>query len=245
MFYILSKMIWTLLAPGTFLLLTATLMIICALFGRSRRALRAGAAAIFGLAILALTPASLWLAQPLEGRFPRWNTTAQEAPYGIIALGGDSGRGRFDALVELGRRFPDAKLVLAGPGKPASSWDDPAHLFSRLGGDPERLIVEMRSRNTYENAYYSAELLKPSSGQRWLIVTSASHMPRAIGCFRHIGFQAEAYPVDFTVEGRSNVFLSFPTGSEALFLFDRIAKEWLGLIAYRLSGKIDTLFPGP
>ena len=70
-------------------------------------------------------------------------------------------------------------------------------------------------------------------------------MPRAIGCFRHIGFQADAYPVDFTIGDPSNLFVSFPTGSEALFLFDVIAKEWLGLIAYRLSGKIDTLFLGP
>ena len=124
--------------------LITTLMILCALVGRSRRALQASAAAIFSLAILGFTPASLWLAQPLEGRFPRWNTTAQEEPYGIIALGGDSGGGRFDALVELGRRFPQAKLVLAGPGEPASSWDEPVRRFSRLGGDPKRLIVEMQ-----------------------------------------------------------------------------------------------------
>ena len=71
------------------------------------------------------------------------------------------------------------------------------------------------------------------------------HMPRAVGCFRVAGFQVEPYPVKFMTSGRSRSFAGFATGSSALMQFDRAAKEWIGLIAYRPMGKTDALFPGP
>ena len=92
---------------------------------------------------------------------------------------------------------------------------------------------------------YSAALLKPKPSERWLLVTSAMHMPRAVGCFRAAGFQVEPYPVEFMTRGPSGLFALFATGSSALIQFDRAAKEWIGLIAYRLMGKTDALFPGP
>ena len=244
MYYVLSKAIWLVGAPGSFLMLLGTGAVLWALIRRSRSAIWLCAACLMGLVILSFTPASLWLAQPLEMSFPRWHTTDQAEPYGIIALGGDRG-GRFNALVELSRRFPQAKLVFTGAGEPTSSWDDLPSRFARSGGDAERLILESRSRNTDENARYSAELLKPMPDQRWLIITSAAHMPRAIGCFRHAGFRSEAYPVEFTTGGHSDLFAAFPAGSEALFLFDLAAKEWIGLLVYRLTGKTDALLPGP
>src|SRR5262249_48031828 len=244
MYYILSKAIWLITAPGSFLVLLSTGAVLWALFRGSRSAIRLCAASLIGLLILSFTPASLWLAQPLQTRFPRWHTTDQAEPYGIIALGGDRG-GRFNALVELSRRFPQAKLIFTGAGEPAWSWDDLPRRFARSGGDPKRLILETRSRNTDENARYSAELLRPTPDQRWLIITSAAHMPRAIGCFRHAGFQSEAYPVEFTTKDRADLFTEFPTGSEAIFLFDLAAKEWIGLLVYRLTGKTDTLLPAP
>ena len=68
---------------------------------------------------------------------------------------------------------------------------------SRDGLDARRILVETRSRNTYENAVYSKELAQPQPGQIWLLVTSANHMPRAVGCFRAVGFDVIPYPVDY------------------------------------------------
>src|SRR5262249_5963192 len=82
-----------------------------------------------------------------------------------------------------------------------------------------------------------AALLKPKPSERWLLVTRALHMPRAVGCFRAAGFQVEPYPVEFKQ--------AFAPGSEALNDLDKAAKEWIGLAAYRLMGKTDALFPGP
>jgi uncharacterized SAM-binding protein YcdF (DUF218 family) len=70
-------------------------------------------------------------------------------------------------------------------------------------------------------------------------------MPRAVGCFRAAGFQLQPYPLEFMTRGRSGPFALFATGSAALIQFDRAAKEWIGLIAYRVMGKTNALFPGP
>jgi uncharacterized SAM-binding protein YcdF (DUF218 family) len=103
----------------------------------------------------------------------------------------------------------------------------------------------LETRTTSEDALYSAALHKPKPSEKWLLVTSAMHMPRAVGCFRAAGFQVEPYPVEFMTRGRSGPFTGFATGSSALTQFDRAAKEWIGLVAYRLMGKTNALFPGP
>ena len=117
-------------------------------------------------------------------------------------------------------------------------------IFARLGGDPARIYMEPRPRTTSEDALYSAALLKPKPSERWLLVTSALHMPRAVGCFRAAGFQVEPYPVEFRTAPIASI-RRFAPGSAALSHLDTAAKEWIGLVAYRLMGKTDALFPGP
>jgi uncharacterized SAM-binding protein YcdF (DUF218 family) len=105
--------------------------------------------------------------------------------------------------------------------------------------------VESRPRTTSEDALYSAALLKPKPSERWLLVTLASHMPRAVGCFRVAGFEVEPHPVGFRTRGPSHLFTLDATGSAAFLQLDVAAKEWIGLIAYGLMGKTDALFPAP
>ena len=69
-------------------------------------------------------------------------------------------------------------------------------------------------------------------------------MPRAIGCFRKVGFAVEAYPVDWRTKGWADLkFLGTISGS--LINVDIAAHEWLGLVAYRVVGRTNELFPGP
>ena len=158
-------------------------------------------------------------------------------------LGGEAGD-RITLLAELARQFPLARLVYSGPGE-----DRDAELllaqFIRLGGDGERVTIERRSRNTFENAVYSRELIEPNSNDRWLLVTAALHMPRAIGCFRLVEFKVEAYPTQFTAREGSNLDTAFGLGSNALYRLDVATKEWIGLVVYRLMGKTSELFPAP
>jgi uncharacterized SAM-binding protein YcdF (DUF218 family) len=147
------------------------------------------------------------------------------------------------AVAALSQDYPRARLIFSGfsATDPEAEW---LKIFARLGGEPTRIYVEPRPRTTSEDALYAAALLKPKPSERWMLVTSAVHMPRAVGCFRVAGFQVEPYPVEFNND-RSHPFAGFTPGSGALFGLDAAAKEWIGLVAYRLMGKTDALFPGP
>jgi uncharacterized SAM-binding protein YcdF (DUF218 family) len=128
----------------------------------------------------------------------------------------------------------------------AREADYASALFESLGIPKSRLIMERRSRNTYENAQFTADMVKPKPGERWLLVTSAYHMPRSIGLFRKAGFAVEAYPVDWRVGRTLGESLAFTAvANDGLARTDIGLREWMGLVAYRLTGKIDALLPGP
>ena len=105
-------------------------------------------------------------------------------------------------------------------------------------------MLETRSRNTEENAVFTKELVQPKPGERWLLVTSAQHMPRAIGCFRRAGFPVEAYPVDWHTR-RALRLAPMETLSGGLGRLDNAVHEWIGLVSYWLTGRTSELLPGP
>jgi uncharacterized SAM-binding protein YcdF (DUF218 family) len=163
------------------------------------------------------------LVRPLEQRFKRVDTSAFKRLSGIIVLtGGDK---RLIEAGRLARENPKLPIVISGA-------KDMSDVEAYLGGgvDLSRVLLETRASNTYENALYSAEMIKPKTSERWLLVTSASHMPRAVGSFRRGGFKVEPWPVyDLTVSGS-------PTMSVALH-------EWLGLFAYWAFDRTSALLP--
>src|SRR5580692_5992524 len=222
-------------------------------------------ASVVGLAIGGFSPLGNWLLYPLEARFPAWDAT-RGPPDGIVVLGGpidpelslahDTAvfRGAVDRLMAtaaLAHRYPRARIVYAG-GNSNLVFDDSAKetdyalsVFEGLGISRERLTMESRSRNTEENAEFSKALAAPKNGERWLLVTSAYHMPRSVGAFRKAGFAVEPYPVDWRVGGRSDLFAFANFAIDGLIQTDIAVREWIGLLAYRLTGKIDDLLPGP
>jgi uncharacterized SAM-binding protein YcdF (DUF218 family) len=127
----------------------------------------------------------------------------------------------------------------------AREADYAASLFESLGISSERLIMERRSRNTQENAEFSKAIAAPKAGERWLLVTSAYHMPRSVGLFRKTGFAVEAYPVDWRVGGREDLLRFTAFWLEGLDRVNVGLREWMGLTAYWATGKIDRLLPGP
>jgi uncharacterized SAM-binding protein YcdF (DUF218 family) len=212
-------------------------------------------------AFLGVSPVAYLLILPLEERFPHWDAS-RGAPDGIIVIGGaidsyvSAMRGdvaltdaaeRLTTISELARRYPTAPIVFSGgsekPYPPEA--DFAARLFESFGISPERLRFETRSLTTAENAQFSKSLIDPKPTDRWLLVTSAAHMPRAVGAFRKAGFQVEAYPVDWRTGGRKDL-LSFSIAPLArLSLSDVAAHEWIGLLFYWLNNKTSELFPGP
>ncbi len=165
-----------------------------------------------------------------------------------VHSGGDSAR--LTAAAELARRYPQARLVFTG-GSANLLEEGRAEAISAkrfwlsLGVPADRMVFEDKSRNTWENAVFTRDLVQPKQGETWLLVTSAWHMPRSIGIFRRIGFDVTPYPVDYRTFGDKRDFLR-PLGmDDRVAMLDAGVHEWIGLLAYWLSGKTYTLFPSP
>lgn len=265
MFFFLSKVLWALVAPVNFLLLLllAGAALLFTRFARAGRVLVL--ACVLGFVAFGVLPAGAIMLRALEDRFPR-PPADMAPPAGIIVLGGAINElvtrargpieltGAGDRLTEaamLARRFPQSRLVFTGGsaallGSPHREAHVARQLFLGLGLPEERLVFEENSRNTYENAVMTRELVKPRPGERWLLVTSASHMPRSVGIFRKAGFDVTPYPVDYETLGSMRELLAPTTDVlAALRRTDRAVREYIGLAAYRLAGKTDALFPAP
>ena len=157
---------------------------------------------------------------------------------------------RIIAAAALAKRYPNARIVFSGGSAnlisdDAREADFASAVFESLGIAKSRLIMERRSRNTQENAEFSRALVAPKAGERWLLVTSAFHMPRSVGLFRKAGFAVEPYPVDWRVGGPGDLLAFSNVANEGLVRTDLAVREWIGLAAYRATGKIDALLPGP
>lgn len=157
---------------------------------------------------------------------------------------------RYTEAVALARRLPMARLVFTGGSaamlrNEAPEADTAARLFEALGVARERITLELKSRDTHENALFTARLLDPKPGERWLLVTSAWHMPRAMGCFRKAGFAVEAWPVDYRAPRRLDVTHWNTSIPEGLRRIDFATREYIGLVMYYLAGRTNALLPGP
>ena len=111
-----------------------------------------------------------------------------------------------------------------------------------IGVPTERMIFEKNSRNTYENAIFSADVVRPETSQKWLLVTSAWHMPRAIGCFRKAGWNVYPAPAGYFTTGKYRLHPLFQF-EEQLHMLTMAAHEYVGLVAYRLMGRTSALWP--
>ena len=264
MFFAVSKTLGYLLLPSNFILGVGFLGVVLMATRWRRAGRRLAALSLILLALAGLTPLGDWLIAPLEDRFPPWDA-ARGAPDGIVVLGGaitpdvSLARGavalnesaeRLTAAVELARRYPQTRIVYSGGnarllGDGGDESQVAATLLNALGVAPERLVLENHSRNTLENASFTRALVDVRPGQRWLLVTSAYHMPRAVGAFRQAGFEVEPYPVDWRTRGTSEPALPFESLAAGLRRTDTAAREWIGLLAYRLNGRSAALFPAP
>ena len=116
--------------------------------------------------------------------------------------------------------------------------------FEALGVAHDRITAEEQSRNTIENAVFSRLIAQPKPGERWLLVTSAFHMPRAIAAFRAAGFPVEAYPVDWRTRGPIDATEPFMSMVDGLRMTDFAVHEWMGLLVYRLDRPNRGIVPG-
>lgn len=264
MFFLLAKILGFFALPSNILITLGLIgiVLLATRFARAGRRLAVIALVLF--AIAGLSPLGNAIILPLEERFPPWDAS-RGAPTGIISLGGaldtvvSQSRGevalneaaeRMTAMAELARRFPDARIVFSG-GSGRLIYDGvteaslAARLFESFGIAKERILLEDKSRDTDENARFTKELVQPKAGERWLLVTSAHHMPRAVGVFRAAGFPVEAFPVDYRTRGAIDLIRPFSSAGDGLRRTDTAAREWVGLVVYWMTTRTAELFPAP
>ncbi|MFX0543409.1 YdcF family protein [Roseovarius sp. S4756] len=255
----MSKIAWLLIRPETLLVLLFALPLICLWPGRSVAASRLLAGALCITIAIGVFPVGNLVLNPLERAYPARPTITD--PAGILVLGGaeDAAPGyagsvaqvnhagdRLIVAIQLSRQFPDAVVFYSG-GKVAitpvaeGAFELGPDILRQLGLSEKRLIVEGRSRTTAESAVLSRAMVPDREGP-WILVTSASHMPRALGSFCAAGWRnLVPYPADYRggkVWGRIEWNLA-----EHLDELNTGVKEWIGLLAYRITGRTETFFP--
>lgn len=266
LFYAASKVGFFLVQPAHLCLLLITTGLALARRQRWRSTgWNLAAGGLVALVVAGFSPLGHALLLPLESRFSRPPIAAIGDVDGIIFLGGfelgrlsslrgmltlgDGGERLTETLI-LARKLPTAKIVFSGGagaviGEARIAAPHVHTFLIEAGIPPERILIEDRSRNTRENATLTRDLVRPRAGQRWLLVTSAFHMPRSMGLFRKAGFEVVAWPVDYQSAGRADLSDFSESIEGGLQRTNLATKEYLGLVVYRLMGWIETLWPGP
>jgi uncharacterized SAM-binding protein YcdF (DUF218 family) len=169
-------------------------------------------------------PVSSLFMRALDQRFQPVAVDAIGSAAGIIALGGGGGT-RVVEAGHLARRHPHLKVIVTGAGEPGDIWN-----MLGSGIDRNRVVIDTLAETTRDNAHYVRQILGYQATQRWLLVTSASHMPRAVGAFRKKSITVLPWPIPDQVT---------PWRTSA----DLARHEWLGLIWYRAIGATSDIFP--
>jgi len=261
--FVVPRLIWLALNPLNLLLLALCLALVLLLTRWRRAGRRLLVACSVVLVVLAVLPVGRFMIALLESRFPPGQTAPAEV-HGIILLGGSVNLKRSEMLgipvvnanaerltrfVALAERFPEAELVFSGgsgeliPGSLTEAGVS-ARVLGQLGLDTRRVLFEDRARNTYESALLLGELRPPASGETWILVTSAFHMPRAVGVFRKAGWPVIADATDYRTGGIAASMAPRFDLIGGLKDFHFATRAWIGLIAYRLMGRTDELLPG-
>ena len=178
---------------------------------------------------------------------------------GLIILGGGTGSGKVAEArndytlgegseriikgLEFLKKKPEGKIIFTGfSGKlfhvGLSEAEIIEQLIRALNTDPTNFLFERRSRNTFENAFYTGEIINEHKIKQWGIVTSASHMRRAITTFekQHPEIVFEPIPVDF--QTANSIYWGPGNIQESVDLWRVYIHETVGYWVYKLTRKL-------
>lgn len=261
-FFIASKLVWALISPDSLIVILGAGAWLALLFGWQRLSRNLLAACTLLLVLIAAFPVGEWLIAPLENRFSA-NAALPANADGVIVLGGaldpvksevwgqpetGSGAERLLTLIYMSQLYPTAQIIYTGGSGSLTEQeykeaDYARFLFEQSGLGNRAILYESESRNTAENAINSKNLVNPQPNQDWILVTSAFHMPRSVGIFCQQDWPVYAYPVDHYSEPGNLLRLNFNFADNIGVLRTAI-REWVGLIAYRVTGRTDRLLSG-
>ncbi len=210
--------------------------------------------------IFLLAPLGQWGTMYLENYYPRLSHIPSDAK-GIILLGGNFdlqvshergipcynlAAGRLVGFMEIAAQYPNLPVVFTGGGIRGPQIESEAewtrHVLEKLRFDLTRVRFEDQSLNTYENAKLTFEMIRPQPEDRWVLVTSAVHMPRSIALFRAFGWNVIPCPVDYHAESNVGYRLQFNALKIIQYCFYAF-HEWGGLVEVYIRGNSQTLLP--
>lgn len=223
--------------------------------------MRLGWAAFMVLALMGWQLPVEAVLRHLETRYPAPDPSASLAGYtGMVVLGGALERAelwqrpgqvalnasaeRMIAPIGLLKRNPDLRILFTGGEgnlmlADLSESDRAKRFFDSVGIDPARITYESRSRTTFDNAVFSAELPGVDRRAKWLLLTTCAHMPRSMGSFLKAGWNVTPYCVDYRAPERASwadvTDYSFTKGAEK---WHYALHETIGYAAYWLAGRI-------
>lgn len=262
--FILSKLFWIIAQPLSLAFVLGLGGLVASLSRFPRLGFFSTGLGLFILFVTLYTSAGTVALQALEARFPKAEHDPAQVSC-VIVLGGafsnnvNTRRGgyemgeaadRFVEALRLARNYPTAKiLVSGGDGSLSGAYEGDAltaeRFFEVFGIHPDRLIRETTSRNTSENVTNTKSLLEKAGLQNCLLITSAFHMPRAMGLMRKDGLAATPWPTDYRTDGITSLGLDFTQPTLNAQQTATALREWIGLSVYYLSGKTSALFPAP
>lgn len=255
MFY-LSKFSFLIVQPLTWVVMLLVLALVLSMTSSRMSTMRnLLAVAVTLLVFIGWSPLSNAALRSLEDRYQPPNGDLSKFT-GMIVLGGvfggDDGRGhgqialsgsaeRVVVPVTLMRQYPYMRLLFTGGEAALLPTGQPEAavariFFDRMGVDLRRITYENESRNTFENSKMSARLPDVDTRAPWLLVTSASHMPRAVATFRKAGWNVTAYPVNYYSVNHTH-WLSYSL-LRGVVVWQLAIHEYLGLEVYRLAGRL-------
>lgn len=260
-FFYLSKIIWLFISPDSLLFILILITLFFLLIKKYQTATKLLTVVSIMLVLIAFLPIGKWMLYPLETRF-QTNPTLPEKIDGIIVLSGAEAAKlssvwnqielggaveRSLYFLSLAKQYPKAKLIFIGGSGSISQQnfkeaDVAKKLYKQQGFDTNRIVFERKSRNTFESAINGTKLIKPMENEKWVLITTAWHMPRSVSVFCKAGWPVIPFPVDHRVD-KDNIFTIGFNFLGNLGTLKTAIKEWIGLFAYYVTGKTTSIYP--
>jgi uncharacterized SAM-binding protein YcdF (DUF218 family) len=175
----------------------------------------------------------------LLGGYSNFQTAMGKSEFQLELKGGN----RLITTLNLYNKGIGKRIILTGGsgkllGEKYGEAEYVATFLKTLGLPDSALIVENKSRNTWENAMFSKQIVDSlQKNASCLLVTSAFHMPRSKACYDKAGLPTTIYPTDYYRQKHDNlVKLLLEPSSSKLFAWEALIHEWIGVITYKIKG---------
>ena len=231
--FMLKKMLSVMLMPFSIGVIISIIALIFLYFDKVKQAKRYLTLSIVWMLLMSWAPLSNLFLKPLESTHIKLETIPKGIEY-ILLLGGDREKRAWEAL-RLYNKIPHVKIITSGYSLYDNLTDanKTAQLLIDSGIPSNKILMQEEAKTTFEEALW---MKKRVGDKPFILVTSAYHMPRAYALFKKVGLNPIASPTDFSHPEETSMLSMLK--SNHLLDNEHAWHEYLGLLVYKLQGKI-------